>query len=252
MFDRTYIKVMARDRLSQGMGAAIAVALVAALLGGSVQGSNGPTFRFTWNMRTDWNNRLILVLSAVALIVLLLSLLYSIFLGNVILVGMRGWFLRYQRGQYPPVGELFASFRMYIPSVATMLLRNLYVFLWSLLFIIPGIIKGYAYSMTEYILYENPNLPAGRAIDMSRILTDGVKWDLFVFNLSFILWDLLSVFTFGILSIVYVNPYKLTAHASVYEDLKDRAIRSGRLTWADFGQYPPPMYDHIGYDPTAY
>lgn len=251
MFDRTYIKVMARARLSQGMGAAIAVALVAALLGGSVQGSSGPTFRFTWNVRMDWNNRLFLLLSMAFLIVLLLAILYSIFLGNVIGVGMRGWFLRYQRGQFPPVGEMFASFRIYIPSVATMLLRNLYVFLWSLLFIIPGIVKGYAYSMTEYILYENPNLPAGRAIEMSCILTDGAKGDLFVFDLSFILWDLLSVLTLGILSIVYVNPYKLTAHAGVYEDLKDRAIRSGRLTWTDFGQYPPPpappVYGYASY-----
>lgn len=125
MFDRTYIKVMARARLSQGMGAAIAVALVAALLGGSVQGSSGPTFRFTWNVGMEWNNRLFLLLS-MAFLIVLLAILYSIFLGNVIGVGMRGWFLRYQRGQFPPVGEMFASFRIYIPSVATMLLRNHY------------------------------------------------------------------------------------------------------------------------------
>ena len=168
-----------------------------------------------------------------------LAVLYTIFVGNVIGTGMRGWFLRYSRGENAPFGELFASFRIYLPVVAANFLRSLYTFLWSLLFVIPGIVKSYAYSMTDYIIYENPNLSANQAITLSRELTQGAKWDLFVLDLSFIGWNLLSALTFGLLGILYVNPYYSTAHAMVYDSLKMTAIQSGRLTWADFGQMAP-------------
>ena len=61
-----------------------------------------------------------------------------------------------------------------------------------------------------------------------------------MFDLSFIGWELLSSITCGILGILYVNPYFWTAHAGIYDTLKDAAIRSGKLTWEDFGQLPPP------------
>ena len=124
-----------------------------------------------------------------------------------------------------------------------MLVRSIYVWLWSLLFIIPGIVKGYAYSMTPYIIYENPNLSADRAIKMSKIMTDGYKGDLFVLNLSFIGWKFLSGITGGLVGIFWSNPYMGLTHAGAYEDLKWKAIQSGKLTWEDFGQVPPPPVD---------
>ena len=178
-------------------------------------------------------------LFAIMAFVFITVLALSIFVGNVMTVGGHGWLLRYWRGETPTIGEVFASFRIYKPSVLTMLLKNLYVFLWSLLFVIPGIIKSYAYSMVPYIIYENPNLTANQAIKMSKKMTDGYKGDLFVFYLSYFGWNLLSVITAGIVGILYVNPYIGVAHAGVYEDLKWRAIQSGRLTWEDFGQLPP-------------
>ena len=114
-------------------------------------------------------------------------------------------------------------------------------FLWSLLFIIPGIVKAYAYSMTEYILYENPRLSAGEAIRISNAMTQGFKGELFVFDLSFILWNLLSAISLGIAGVVYVNPYVYTAHAGMYEMIKDNALRSGRVRWEDFGLMPPSV-----------
>jgi len=189
-----------------------------------------------------WNERLSFLLGAVFIVLmvaLLFAVVWSVFVGNVMTVGGHGWLLRYWRGETPTIGELFASFRIYKPSVVTMLLKDLYVFLWSLLFIIPGIIKSYAYSMVPYIIYENPNLTAGQAIKMSEKMTDGYKGDLFVFDLSYWGWSILSGITFGIVGILYVNPYIGVAHAGVYEDLKWRAIQSGRLTWEDFGQLPP-------------
>ena len=191
------------------------------------------------------------ILIVVVLVAVLFALFYSIFVGNVMTVGGHGWLLRYWRGETPGVGEVFASFRIYKPTVVTMLVKNLYVFLWSLLFIIPGIVKSYAYSMVPYIIYENPNLTADQAITISRKMTDGYKGDLFVFYLSYIGWHILSSLTAGIVGVLYVNPYMGVAHAGIYEDLKQKAIQNGRLTWADFGQTPPvfeeswvpPVYD---------
>ena len=154
-------------------------------------------------------------------------------------VGLSGWLLRYWRGETPTVGDLFAAFRIYKPTVVTMLVRDLYIFLWCLLFIIPGIVKSYAYSMTPYIIYENPNLTADQAITLSRRMTDGVKGDLFVLDLSWLGWSLLSAITAGLVGILYVNPYMGLTQAGVYEQLKWNAIQTGRLTWEDFGQMPP-------------
>lgn len=192
-------------------------------------------FRSGENWRIEWGFLCLLLGGAVLAAVSL----YSIFVGNVVGTGMRGWFLRYSRGENASFGELFASFRIYMPVVAANFLRGLYTFLWSLLLFIPGIVKSYAYSMTDYIIYENPNLSANQAITLSRELTRGAKWNLFVLDLSFIGWNLLSGLTFGLLGVLYVNPYYSTAHALVYDSLKMTAIQSGRLTWADFGQVAP-------------
>jgi len=152
------------------------------------------------------------------------------------------------------VGETFAGFRIYKPSVVTMLIRGIYIWLWSLLFIIPGVIMRYAYSMTPYIIYENPNLTANQAIKMSKTMTDGYKGDLFVLSLSFIGWKLLSLITGGLVGLFWTNPYIGLTHAGVYEDLKWKAIQSGKLDWTDFGQMPPPPddpFEDAWSDPTA-
>ncbi len=248
MFHRPSIKEYAKQRLQFGRGAAILVALLTALL---ATGSSAPSFSFNFNLGSesgatvnfplDGEEAAIFVGVFVVLMffIMLFASLYSIFLGNVIYVGSRGWHLRYWRGENPTVGAMFDSFRIYKPAVVTSLVKNIYLFLWSCLFFVPGIIKGYSYSMTEYIMYENPNLTANQAITLSRRLTDGNKWALFVFDLSYFGWDMLNALTFGILGIVYVNPYRFTAHAGVYQVMKDQAILSGRMTWADFGQLPP-------------
>lgn len=185
------------------------------------------------------------VVIAILLIAVLFALLLKVLVGNVMTVGGHGWMLRHLRGEDVGVGEVFAAFRIYKPTVVTMLVRGIYVWLWSLLFVIPGIIAGYAYSMVPYIIYENPNLTANQAIALSRKMTKGYKFDLFVLNLSFIGWVFLSAITGGIVGIFWSNPYMGLTHAGVYEDLKWKAIQAGKLTWADFGQLPPPAADPI-------
>lgn len=189
------------------------------------------------------------VLGLIALLVIIaivFGVLYTIFVGNVMTVGGHGWMLRHWRGEEVTVGETFAAFRIYKPSVVTILVRGIYIWLWSLLFVIPGIVKTYAYSMVPYIIYENPNLTANQAIKMSKKMTNGYKFDLFVLGLSFIGWKFLSAITGGVVGLFWANPYIGLTHAGVYEDLKWRAIQNGTLTWEDFGQLPPPPADPFG------
>lgn len=101
----------------------------------------------------------------------------------------------------------------------TMLLVFVYTFLWSLLFIIPGVIKGLAYAMTPFILNDNPNLQNNEAIELSMAMMDGHKWDLFCLQLSFIGWALLCTLTFGI-GYLWLLPYIYTSYAAFYEDVK--------------------------------
>ena len=101
---------------------------------------------------------------------------------------------------------------------AARLLQSLYVLLWSLLLIIPGIIAGYSYAMTEYILAEHPELTAGEAIDCSKQMMSGNRWRLFCMQFSFIGWNLLSALTLGIGSL-WVRPYQQAATAAFYREI---------------------------------
>ncbi len=104
--------------------------------------------------------------------------------------------------------------------VKTAFMTDLFIWLWSLLFIIPGIIKAYEYRMVPYIMSENPAMKFGDALKESKKLMTGNKWKTFVLDLSFIGWDILSVCTWGILEIFFVGPYKASTDAALYETLK--------------------------------
>ena len=104
--------------------------------------------------------------------------------------------------------------------VKTAFMRNLFISLWSLLFIVPGIIKAYEYRMVPYIISEDPNMNYKDALAESKKLMMGNKWKTFVLDLSFIGWDILSLLTWGMLEIFFVAPYKASTEAALYESLK--------------------------------
>ena len=116
------------------------------------------------------------------------------------------------------------AFDGYLKNVWAMFLYTIFIFLWSLLFLIPGIIKAYAYSMTPYILKDNPELSANEAINLSCKMMKGHKFDLFLLHLSFIGWCILNVFTFGI-GMLWLMPYMTTAQAAFYQDIKKDFIK---------------------------
>ena len=116
----------------------------------------------------------------------------------------------------------------YWHKVWGMFLMSVFIFLWSLLFVIPGIIKAFSYAMTPYILEEHPELTANEAIDHSRAMMKGHKFDLFWLYLSFIGWGILCIFTLGI-GLLWLVPYMQTAQSSFYEDVKADYEANGGL-----------------------
>lgn len=120
--------------------------------------------------------------------------------------------------RYYDAGESLFSNHRWGRNIAALLLVDLYTFFWTFLFIIPGIIKSYSYSMVPYILAEDSNITINDAIEESKWLTQGYKADLFFLDLSFILWYIGSLFTFGLLSFYYA-PYRQAARTEFYLQL---------------------------------
>lgn len=115
------------------------------------------------------------------------------------------------------------GFGNWLHVVWGMILSTIYIFLWTLLLIIPGIIKSYSYALTPYILVEHPEMSANEAIEESMRLMDGHKFDLFYLQLSFIGWAILSILSLG-LGVFWLIPYQMTAQAAFYRDIKNRAM----------------------------
>ena len=134
-------------------------------------------------------------------------------------VGMIMIYLDVTYGDNVDIATLFKGFNMMGKSIALFFLIFIFTLLWSLLFIIPGIIKSYSYSMAFYILAENPDMTASEALNESKLIMDGHKMEFFVLQLSFILWALLTVVTFGIAS-VYVMPYQQLTFTNFYHNIK--------------------------------
>lgn len=164
------------------------------------------------------------------LIMLVIGLIVTFFVGNVLRIGANRFFVE-NKNQMPDVSTIFSGFKSghYGNIVVTMFLMDLYITLWSLLLIIPGIIKEYEYRMVPYILAENPGMDRRDAFAISKRMMDGEKWDAFILDLSFIGWDILSVFTCGLLAIFYVSPYREATMAELYAYNKGKAYYEGYI-----------------------
>lgn len=132
--------------------------------------------------------------------------------------------LRMMRGEKMGVMGLFMHYNGKV--FFTMLVKQIYVVLWTLLLIIPGIIKSYSYAMTEFIMNDNPELEGNKAIEASMAMMQGNKMKLFLLDLSFIGWIILAMLTFG-LGFILLEPYMYAARAAFYEDLKGESQSSG-------------------------
>ena len=144
-----------------------------------------------------------------------------------------GWFQKSIYNQGLSSLEIFEPFLENVWGTAgTMLLMSLKIMLWSLLLYIPGIVKSYEYFAVPFLKSENPNIPnipCDRCFQMSKAMTDGHKMDIFIMQMSFIGWIILSCFTVGMLQILYVQPYMMAANAFAYEQIKAEAIANGSI-----------------------
>lgn len=145
--------------------------------------------------------------------------LCSLFVGLPIAYGFAIVMLEVYKGKDIDFGVLFEGFQDYGRIFVTKLLQGIYTALWSLLLLIPGIIKYYSYAMTDYILKEEPAMKNNEAIEKSMAMMENNKMKLFMLDLSFIGWAILSIITFGI-GFFFLQPYMQVARAAFYEDLK--------------------------------
>ena len=160
---------------------------------------------------------------------------WSAFVSGPVIVGKNRYFMEH-RAFDSKFERLFWSFKnkRYGNVVKTMFLREIKVFLWSLLFIIPGIIKSYEYIMVPYILAENPNIDPDRAFELSRQMTKGEKWKIFVLNLSFIGWRILGVLCCCVGGI-FLEPYYEATFAELYQVMREKAHGLG---FSDYNELP--------------
>lgn len=170
------------------------------------------------------------LLVGIATVVILIVLVAKVFVGNLLKMGGYRFFILNQTAQ-PGIGTLLDGFRSghYVNIVLTMFLRDLFTALWSLLLVVPGIVKHYEYLMVPYIIAENPAMDYKEAFQISKQMMDGEKMEAFIMDLSFLGWYLLSAVTCGLLAIFYVNPYVQASFAEMYTFNKQKAYQEGYI-----------------------
>ena len=151
----------------------------------------------------------------------IISLLVKIFVANPVEVGGYHFFKENTEEPGAPFSLVKTGFRDFGHTFATMLLRDVFLLLWTMLFVIPGLIKIYSYRMVPFILAEHPELSATETITRSREMMNGNKWRAFVLDLSFIGWILLGALTLGLGLIFWTSPYMNSTRASLYLKLKE-------------------------------
>ena len=200
-------RYIAREALRGKWGIAVIAGLVASLLGGL--GSDTPEVKLN----------AVLIGSAVyiAIAAVLLAAVYFV-LGSVIEVGYARFNMDLVDRAEAKIETLFTYFNNWKITAATRFLKTLYCFLWSLLFIIPGIVASYSYAMTGCILAEHPELTASEAIERSKEMMSGNRFRLFCLHLSFIGWAILCAFTMGIGNL-WLNPYRQASTGAFYREI---------------------------------
>ncbi len=213
--DERNFRAIARERLAGHWGISVGVAAIAALLGGLIVGGS-----FLPNVEYETEHfRFLSQLGSNLSVSFNLLGLASFILGGVLQLGYAKFLLKQHDGQEYEFNDLFSEFDRFGTGFAQAFLRTLYTVLWLLLFIIPGIIAGYSYAMTPFILAENPELTASEAIALSKQMMNGHKGELFVLDLSFFGWILLCALSLNIGNL-WLNPYRNAAYAAFYRELR--------------------------------
>lgn len=193
-------RAVARDALSGNWRTAILTGFVASLMGATLWGGGGGSSSADSDSLSDTlfyalDNRtlqIILTVLSITAIVLILWGIAVFVIGGAAKLGYAVFNLNLVDGKPARFSDLFSQFGRIGSGIIMNLLVGIYTLLWSMLFVIPGIVKAYSYAMTPFILAEHPEISENAAITRSRELMDGNKWRLFCLMFSFIGWDFLS------------------------------------------------------------
>ncbi|OMF26864.1 DUF975 family protein [Paenibacillus sp. FSL H8-0259] len=252
MWDRKEIKGRAKNVLRTSYWKAFVVSLLLVLLG---EGSGIPSFDRNWGssarskitssgVELDWS--VLGSFLAIALFIIgifaVIGIAFYILIASPLTVGSLRYFKRSAEGEVRMgnVGYAFNRDR-YWAIVLTMLWRGFLNFLWFLLLIIPGIVKSYAYSQVPYILADNPHIGYNRAVELSKQMTRGHKFSMFVLDLSFIGWILLGLLALGI-GVLFVQPYINATKAELYLELRHNALSYNLTTAHELRLAQTPFY----------
>ena len=161
---------------------------------------------------------IIAALLMVSALVLLIIAIVQFIIGSFVSLGLARYNLNLIDGKEATVGQIFCHSSIWGKAVWLRLRMSIFIFLWTLLLIIPGIIKSYSYSMAGFIMSENPEMSAKEAMEVSMGMMKGNKWRLFCLQLSFIGWGILCIFTIGI-GFLWLSPYMNAATAAFYDEV---------------------------------
>ena len=237
----------AREALKGKWGLAVITGIIAGILGASTHGgsSGGVNFNFSGLDNSEADSEITglyvediesiediftaidptfwAIMGTVLAVALAIGLVVGIaffILGSIVSLGYAKFNLNLIDGENAEINDLFGYFKHWKNAVLANLLRSVYIFLWTLLCFIPGIIASYSYAMVPYIMAENPELTAREACERSKQMMDGNRMRLFCLTFSFIGWSILCALTCGI-GYVVLNPYVEAAVADFYREISD-------------------------------
>lgn len=232
MWSRAELKEKGKAAFKRNYWKSVLIAFVAvAVAGGGSASSSGSDMTSEemavafQNISTDTGASIGMILGVLlgAIgIALIITFLWSYFVMAPVSLGAKRFFF-VNAGENADIKELAFSFKKgrYFKVVKTYFARDIFIFLWSLLLIIPGIMKSYEYRMMPYLLAENPEMTTKECFTKSKEMMKGQKWNAFVLDLSFIGWAILTMVTCGVLGVFYVAPYIQATDAELYIALKE-------------------------------
>lgn len=210
------LRRIGRENLAGNWGMSVLAALIASLLGGLIIGGGG-SVEIDEELLYQLPDFVLGILTVYFSVAGILGFVQFI-IGGTIQLGYAQYLLKQHDKQDFRLNDLFSQFDRFGQGFAQAFLRGLYILLWSLLFIIPGIIKGLSYAMTPFIMAEHPEMTASEAITASKEMMDGHKGELFWLELTFIGWGILCALTLGIGNL-FLNPYMNASYAAFYRSI---------------------------------
>lgn len=221
---------IAREGLKGNWLKAVGAGVITALLGGrintigggggsSTAGTGGEEATVEAIMADPTFGTITMAVFGAIMIFVVVYALVTLVIGGALSFGYAKFNLNLVNKTNPDIKDIFSEMGRFKTGFVMQFLKFIYVLLWSLLFIIPGIIASYSYRMTPYILMENPDMTANQAIAASKELMKGNKWRLVCLEFSFIGWSILSAITLGV-GYLFLSPYMEAAGAAFYREIK--------------------------------